>query len=319
MDFTDKVTELNNLVKETLTQHIDNDFVLFDLPYHTNIGDNLIWEGEIQFLKGLTGYRLLYSCSPATYHYHKLDREIIILLHGGGNFGDVWHEIHQFKNTIISYYPRNKIIILPQTVHYDDKDILLKDSALFARHQNLIICARDRNSYDLLKKYFCSNVILLVPDMAFCIPPVQLHKYYGKPLNRNLFLRRTDTELNTYFNYANFIADKENTDISDWPSVETQTIYGFLLRCFLWMGRRTVFLFPRSADLYAKFFFKPNLIKTGVRFIYSYNKVYTTRLHAAILCCLLEKPFVLFDNSYGKNRSFFETWLSDLEQAKLIR
>jgi pyruvyl transferase EpsO len=102
MDFTDKVTELNNLVKETLTPHIDNDFVLFDLPYHTNIGDSLIWEGEMHFLKRFTNYRLLYSCSAATYHYHKLDREIIIFLHGGGNFGDIWHEVHQSKQKTIS-------------------------------------------------------------------------------------------------------------------------------------------------------------------------------------------------------------------------
>jgi pyruvyl transferase EpsO len=316
MDFTDKVANLNNIVKETLTRHIDNDFVLFDLPYHTNIGDSLIWEGEMHFLKGLTNYRLLYSSSAATYHYHKLDREIIIFLHGGGNFGDVWHGVHQFKNTIINSYPHNKIIIFPQTIHYGDKDILLKDSALYARHKNLIICARDRKSYNLLKEYFYANVILLVPAMAFCIPNMQLRKYYGKSLSKNLFLKRTDIELNDHFNYVDFIVDKENTDISDWPSMETRTVYGFLLRCFLWMSRKTAFLFPRLADLYAKFFFKQNLIKTGVGFINSYNNIYTTRLHAAILCCLLGKPFVLFNNSYGKNRSFFETWLNDLDGAE---
>jgi pyruvyl transferase EpsO len=154
--------------------------------------------------------------------------------------------------------------------------------------------------------------------MAFCIDPMQLRKYYDKSLNKNLFLKRTDIELNAHFNYNDFIVDKENTDTSDWPSMETRTVYGFLLSCFLWMSKKVDFLFPRLTDLYTGFFFKQNLIKIGVRLIYSYNKVYTTRLHAAILCSLLGKPFVLFDNSYGKNRSFFETWLSDLEQAELI-
>jgi glycosyltransferase involved in cell wall biosynthesis len=33
---------------------------------------------------------------------------------------------------------------------------------------------------------------------------------------------------------------------------------------------------------------------------------------------LLEKPFVFFDNSYGKNSGFFETWLSDLDEVKFM-
>ncbi|MDR2409321.1 MAG: polysaccharide pyruvyl transferase family protein, partial [Bacteroidales bacterium] len=238
-----------------------------------------------------------------------------IFLHGGGNFGDVWYETHQFKEKIIISYPDNKIIILPQTVWYTDKRLLLHDVNIYSAHKNLTLCARDKSSYDLLKQHFTQNTVLLVPDMAFCIPPEQLKKYQGKQSGKDLFLKRIDRELNSKINYTDFIVDKKNTDISDWPAMKK--VYTFLLRCFLWiflrLSRKIHSVFPELTDLYAFFFVKPHMIKIGVKFVSKYNKIYTTRLHAAILCCLLNKPFVLFDNSYGKNLSFFETWLSDLD------
>jgi pyruvyl transferase EpsO len=313
MCFTDKIAELRDCIRETLIPIIDNDFVLFDLPYHRNIGDNLIWEGEMRFLKEVGNYRLLYLCNHTTYYYHKIDKHVIILLHGGGNFGDVWHEVHKFKEKIITLYPDNKIIIFPQTVWYTDKDKLLHDINIYSAHKKLILCARDRKSYDFLKEHFTKNTVLLAPDMAFCIPPEHLRGYLSKQADKNLFLKRGDKELNT--SRSNHI-DKEHFDISDWPVMEKKTVYVYVLWCFLWLSRRIHVLFPQITDLYASFLFRPNMIRTGVKFISKYHKIYTTRLHGAILCCLLGKPFVLFNNSYGKNRSFFETWFKDLDGAE---
>jgi pyruvyl transferase EpsO len=95
--------------------------------------------------------------------------------------------------------------------------------------------------------------------------------------------------------------------------MEKETVTTCLLRYFLAINRIIPFLSFRLTDLYASRFFKQDMIKTVIRFISTYNTVYTTRLHTAIGCCPLGKSFVFFDNTYGKNRSFFETWLSDLD------
>jgi pyruvyl transferase EpsO len=314
MDYKQKKEELSKIIIGTLAPIIDGDYILLDLPYHMNIGDNLIWEGEIQFLRTIRNYKLLYFCNAKTYHCPKIDRNVIIFMHGGGNFGDVWHDIHQFKERIIASYPDNKIIIFPQTVYYADKNLLLYDASIYSAHKKLILCARDKKSYDLLKQHFVQNTVLLIPDMAFCISTDRLKKYQGKPSGKYLFLKRTDKELNVNIDYADVISGMD-IDISDWPTMENRTIYFFILRCFLRISHRIHVLFPRLTDLYAALFFKRNMIRIGVKFISKYNKVYTTRLHIAILCCLLDKPFVLFDNSYGKNRSFFETWLYNLDGA----
>ncbi|UVP53814.1 polysaccharide pyruvyl transferase family protein [Bacteroides cellulosilyticus] len=56
-----------------------------------------------------------------------------------------------------------------------------------------------------------------------------------------------------------------------------------------------------------------------MHFINPYKEIYTTRLHVAILSILTHKPFMFIDNSYGKNSSFYNTWLTDLNGSTFVR
>ena len=51
-------------------------------------------------------------------------------------------------------------------------------------------------------------------------------------------------------------------------------------------------------------------------FLSVFQNLYLTRLHSAILAVLLDKNFVLLDNSYHKNRNVYVTWLKDLDFAQ---
>jgi pyruvyl transferase EpsO len=78
-----------------------------DVPYYANIGDVLIWEGTLQFIKRYLNKKLLYVCGNETCKYPDLNENIIVLLQGGGNFGDLWHVHQQFRKDIIKKYPNN--------------------------------------------------------------------------------------------------------------------------------------------------------------------------------------------------------------------
>ena len=97
--FEKKVNELCSEIYQKLSLLIDNDYILVDLPYHSNIGDVLIWEGERQFLSKLP-YKCLYKASMYTYKKPKVDRNTIVLIHGGGNWGDVWRGSQEFHLNI---------------------------------------------------------------------------------------------------------------------------------------------------------------------------------------------------------------------------
>jgi pyruvyl transferase EpsO len=314
MGFSEKINILKTEITNKLKPLITDDCCLLELPYYTNIGDILIWQGTEDFLKSLNVY-CKYKASSVTFNRNKIASDIIILLQGGGNFGDLWDGSQPFRCKIIKEYPDNPIIILPQTVFYSNRECLISDAELFNKHKNITICAREKESYKILTKYFTNNTILLVPDMAFCISSNKLKKYKNKQINKTLFLKRNDRELNNSINYADYIESK-SMRIADWPSMEKRMISKFFLWRCLRLSHRLPVPFSKITDIYASYFFKSAMIKTGVKFITKYEKIYTTRLHAAILCCLLEKPFTFFDNSYGKNGSFFETWLSDLDDVE---
>lgn len=309
MTTTEKIKELHKEITSLLFPLINNDYVLYDLPYHNNIGDLLIWKGELSFLKHLP-YRMLCCNSIQTYREARLNPETIILLHGGGNFGDVWRDMQDFRLAVIKRYPENRIIIFPQTVFYENKALMQEDARIMAQHKDLTICARDRISYNILKEHF-DNQILLVPDMAFCIPLTELDQYAKKPLDKTLFLKRSDKELKNA-NY--FFQSRYPLTTSDWPSMEQSDIVQLGMSVFLRCSKLSLSFLPSLTDKYACFY-REKLIKQGVQFVSQYKEIYTTRLHVAILSTLLGKPFHFFDNSYGKNRAFYETWLNEVDNA----
>ena len=49
-NFTEKINLLKSLIDKGLLPLINSSCVYLDVPYHTNIGDTLIWEGTEQFL-----------------------------------------------------------------------------------------------------------------------------------------------------------------------------------------------------------------------------------------------------------------------------
>lgn len=312
MTSQEKIQQLKEYIHNSLAHLIDSDYVLLDVPYYTNIGDTLIWEGTKHFQKEIP-HKCLYTASVETYRYRPLPPDTVILLQGGGNFGDLWRRHQDLRLEVIRAYPNNKIIILPQTVFYKDDAVFQDDAKIFNSHNNLYICARDTVSFEYLQQSLTCN-LLLVPDMAFCISSKLLKKYSKKEGDRTLFLKRNDPEFCQYDFNSHITEDEVMLDTCDWPTMEQQFKTKTYLDKLLWHKERL----GRLSDIYADKIFRPFQVKKGIEFVSQYKKVYTTRLHVAILSLLLDKEIVFFDNSYGKNSSFFDTWLKGVDNLKFV-
>ena len=93
--------------------------IFFDYPYHMNVGDNMIWLGEI-FLLELLNIKIRCIASVDTFSecaVEKYCNKIPIFLHGGGNFGDLWKKYQDFREGIIKRYKNRPIVIFPQTIY----------------------------------------------------------------------------------------------------------------------------------------------------------------------------------------------------------
>ena len=306
-------------IKELIT----NDYILLDLPYHINTGDLLIWEGELTFLKHEVNHRMLGYYNMSTFGFSTLNEDTIILLHGGGNFGDVWRHSQEFRLKVLKRYPENRIVIFPQSVYYSKDELAIADAKQFAKHKDLTICARDKVSYEYLTRYF-KNTLLCIPDMAFCIDSKTFAKNILKPTKENLYFKRSDHEGRDL--KVDFIEGEYATH--DWPNSENLPRYMkslYLSMVVLDKLHRNNILCQFCAkplayaiNLIFMHIIRPLYIGKGVRFISSYKNIYTTRLHGLILSYLLGKDIYIVPNNNGKLENYYNSWLTDSKNIRIV-
>jgi len=319
MTFHQKISELKNIIQKELAPLITSDYIFLDLPYFANVGDTLIWQGTLDFLKTLP-YKCLYSSSIENYRNPKISKEVIILLMGGGNFSDLWYRHQVFRKRILQSFPENIIIQLPQSIYYSDENILKEDIGVFVQHKHLIMCLRDEQSLDFANKYFPNSNNILVPDMAFYMDLSKWAKYVKPTKNRILFLSRKDSEKKHDQHYE--IVPQE-AEVRDWPTMEKRlrlfTVFSIIQRILRKIDNIVSFNLNNSfSDGMYKKYFRKYFIMSGISFLSGYSYIYTTRLHVGILSILLGKEFSFFDNSYGKNKGFYDAWLQNVDTIKFI-
>ena len=318
MESKDKIIELRGVIEEKLTSLIDHDYVLLDLPYYDNIGDTLIWEGTREYLKTLP-YKCLYYASKDSFQYKKLSSDVVILLQGGGNFGDLYRLHSEFRKKIITLYPNNKIIILPQSVFYQTDQYVESDAQVYSSHKNLYICAREQYSYNFLKEHF-HNTCLLIPDMAFYINVAKFK--ISETTNRILYLKRKDKE---------FVQDEgnlqvpQNAEVHDWPTYEYSFKQAELVEKVCYKVAKLARLLGvkdtyrmKIDDWKRNYFYRKFYLQLGIDFLSPYSVIYTTRLHVMILGMLLGKELFLLNNSSGKVINYYTTWLEGMEHINVI-
>ena len=300
MTHPEKIKELKEIIQSSLSPIINHNYILIDIPYHPNIGDILIWQGEMDFLSTLP-YKCIRMSSNA-WRGGNLNSSDNILLHGGGNFGDLYREMQEYRLFITEKFPNNRIIMFPQSIWYNDSSLIKKDAKIFSKHPDLHLCARDQWSYDFLKKYF-SNNIYLIPDLAFFIKEERFKNY----------INSSNTNKHLYF----FIKNKE---IGDWPLYGQRNISWSIIHKLLKISKTLWITSPKIGDnsmkiidQYCTSILMPKLVTRGIEWLSQYDTVTPTRLHGLILSVLLNKNITYIDNISGKLSAFANTWLSDLD------
>lgn len=183
------------IIKELIKKYKNTPKILYLLtPEHKNLGDHaiaianekIIKEKYKEYLFLEFSYR---TCKKSSQLLKNLiNDEDIIVIPGGGNLVDFYEEYGKIREEIIANYLKNKIIIMPQSITFDEGEKLEKIKKIYMNHSKLYILARDIKSYEQGKKYFNTNNIFLAPDSAFYLEKVKsnINKREGiKMLLRN--------------------------------------------------------------------------------------------------------------------------------------
>ncbi len=279
-----------------------------DYPVYNNGGDLLIMKGAEKFFRD-NGIRVRARYSVLDFPDGlSIPSDQIIVLQGGGNFGDLYPVHQRLREKIVADYPNNRVVILPQTIYYKDEAEFEKTARIFNKHKDLHLFVRDPLSQQMAERRFVNCSIQLSPDMAHQLWPIVPA---GTPDKELLCFFRTDIEKTAE---QTLLEQAGRGDYMDWG-----TLYNRWERKAIAMTgkglRKGIAPLPMQAfwNKYSDY-----LVEKAVKRFSGYESVQTSRLHGHILSCLLDKPNTLLDNSYGKNSNYYLTWTSPIQSAGLI-
>jgi pyruvyl transferase EpsO len=274
--------------------------VFLDYPVYGNVGDLMIFLGTERWLDA-AGIRVLGRWHSGNFPSPVLPEETVILLQGGGNFGDLYHH-QRFRERVVSRYPRNRIVFLPQTIHYRDPARLAASADVLDRHADIRLFVRGPASQTIARESFSGCPVRMVPDMATWLYPLLSEPPPPIPSQGTLYLLRRDRERRT----GEVVPDRGPGWRGDWKDL----LGDRYRRLRFWKAASR--LYPAHAfALRWRAMVEETVAFCAVRFR-DYEHVVSSRLHGALLGGLLGIPTTLLDNSYGKNRQYFEAWLRDL-------
>jgi pyruvyl transferase EpsO len=277
---------------------------LLDFPNHANVGDSAIWLGEVAGLRSLGVERFCYTCDYDTYSPAQLRETIgdgVILLHGGGNLGDLWPEHQLFREKVIRDFPEQRIVQLPQSVWFQNPVNLARARDVFENHPRLTLLVRDRQSLEFARNEF-EVATSLCPDMAFCLGPLSP----PSPTNdRVVWLARTDQESRMPEEGCQE-PGVERVDWLDEPVNELMELNWLLSGRLCKDAEASPWLREAVSLTYNPL--ARERVRRGCRLLGAGRTVITDRLHGHILCLLLGIEHFLLDNTYGKLSSFYQTW-----------
>lgn len=275
--------------------------ILFNTPEHDNIGDHLITLSEMQYLK--THYSDYSICEVTDIEYmwyHNSIRKYvnpgdIILITGGGFLGSLWLYNGELNvRRIIQEYPDNRLIIMPQTVFFEQNDRgnheKMISSEIYNGHKNLTICVREKESAKRLSEIVNKNVrIELLPDMALFYDA----GYIKAPEKKEVLIcLRKDKE--------RVLTEGRHSEILESLCSKGMTVKETSMHSGRFPG-----IDKRKAEVDDK-----------LREIKSAELVITDTLHCMISAAITGTPCIAFDNLSGKVKNVYQ-WIKDLPYIRM--
>ena len=296
---------------------------LLNYPNIGNLGDAAIWVGTRAALDR-RGVRVRFACEPRAYRRGLLVRALgddpTVLLQGGGNLGDLypgsWQ--HRIRLRVLRDLPRARVIQLPQSIWFRRQGPMRRFADLARAHPDFRLLVRERPSLARARDQLGLEAELC-PDLALALGSLSRP---ASPRCEVYWLSRTGPE--SVHEPPAMLAP--GVEVGDYPTGAQQRRgrSGQGLRAVLAANRllNTAMRDPRAASMLhrRRLALLDSIARRRMTLaceIVSRGRVLVTdRFHGHALASLMGIPNVLLDNVYGKNRSLFEAWTSQLGVAR---
>lgn len=267
-------------------------------PIYGNLGDQAIIIAERYFLnENFKEYKVIeVESSMVTKKMNILKKLVgnsLIMVTGGGFIGSLWPKEDDMVNAIIENMNKNKIIILPQTIYFDNNEQGIKRmnmaKKLYSQHKNLYICVRERYSYDFMKKNFKDCNIYLVPDMVLYL---KQRNPNNETLNRVILCLRSDKEKTFHYNdeIINILNNNGFNNIKRTDTVIQNRIYRYN---------------------------RKKIVENKIEEFHKSKLIITDRLHGMIFAFLASTPCLVINSKSYKVKGVYN-WIKEDKSIKLV-
>ena len=277
-------------------------YICLESSLHNNLGDFALSYCRHQFLNslGISDDQIVDFTTPDRMRYwnymsSSIEKDDILILRGGGFFGDLWLDGFEVILKYIEEFPENKIILFPQSLYFSNTkegDYWLQVTQdLLSNRPNVYLFARDYNSYLLFKEYFPKNFVSFTPDTVLSYKP---NLNVSRNKKRAIICLRSDKEKKV--NPDTFKIVKKAISELGYEIYEQDTCIGNNLHN-LKDGKKQLF---------------------GLWSIFaSSGLVITDRLHGMIFSAITSTPCIVFDNVDHKVKNEYQ-WIRHLKYVKMI-
>lgn len=264
-------------------------------PEHGNLGDHAIAQAEKELFSHI-GIKIIEVSGKELRRRRehggltRLMNGRPILVHGGGYLGTLWFNAELLLRDVIKRNPRSNIVLLPNTVYYEDtiygNEQFAKSVDVYNSHRNLVLYTRERSSYEKTKSVY--NDVRLMPDMVMYMNKCSTgNKRAGCILCLRADHEKTRTE------------EAEKTIIQ-----QVTTLFNGNVTCLDMCKDYSISIADRDKELEKQY----NAFKNS-------ELVVTDRLHGMIFSAITGTPCIFIDSKSPKVKGCYE-WLKHLDYIR---
>lgn len=270
-------------------------------PDHKNLGDHAIAYATIKYVeKNLPGYQIIEITEDNFYNeFFRMKKLLksndIILLQGGGNFGNLYIYTEYIRRTVLFYCRKNPIIMMPQTICFTNDDEGKREQEitekLYKKNKNIFYFAREKISADIMSKILGEEKVACVPDIVLTLHDIK--ETNAKDRNGVLCCLRDDKEA--------LLSEHERNHI-----VESARKYGEVFHTDT-ISNNVVPWKERNIHLDNKW-----------EDFFSAEVVITDRLHGLIFAVITNTPCIVFANNNHKIQGVYD-WIKSFSSVLYIK
>lgn len=267
-------------------------------PDHKNLGDHAIAYATISYLKRIIpSYEIVEVVEGEFYQNAiKIKKALkpgdLIILQGGGNFGNQYQYIENIRRVAIKFFNNYPIIMFPQTIHFTNDKVgvieLKKSKSIYEKNRQLLLTAREKVSYIKMTDNF-NLPCICVPDIVLSI-----HGIISNDAERSNILCcfRNDKE----GLLSSMDRDRIFEILSEFGAIEhldtiSQTNVG-----------------PENRE---------KEIKKILRCFSTKRLIVTDRLHGMVFAAVTNTPCIVFSNYNHKVKGVYE-WIKNIANISFI-